>query len=505
MPYEVIMDADGCSGHAVVKVGEMTPVEGGCHPTHEEAVAHSQALNLATMDEEQASAEPGALGAGSQLDAAERKLNAVATQKRAIDLSAPGYMRENALRGLKYHEQGLGGVLPQTVEDARAMARGQISERKWRKIGPWIARHLVDLESAGAKAGEITPGVVAHLLWGSGTSKSAAERTMTYANSIVAQLDKERSMTDVIIEATRAEADDLSVGDMVRWDSSGGTAYGVITEKTASGSVSAEPEGPSMEGTEDEPALQVTVYSFDGEEWEATETKVVHRAEALTVIQSFPADRNGDEIHDEEDDEAMRSNKWISKNVEGRRIGYSQTEVRAMGDGNTLVGYAAVFDSPSEPLPFKETVMRGAFAKTLKDGADVRLLIDHEGVPLARTKSGTMKLMEDERGLKVEAELDPTNPDAARVLSAMRRGDLSQMSFAFDAVRDSWSANGQERELQEVRLYDVSVVTFPAYEETIAEVRRLCEQPVSTMKTTSLRKWARVIQIMKTKTQGGSK
>jgi HK97 family phage prohead protease len=176
-----------------------------------------------------------------------------------------------------------------------------------------------------------------------------------------------------------------------------------------------------------------------------------------------------------------------------------------MGDGNTLVGYAAVFDSPSEPLPFKETVMRGAFAKTLKDGADVRLLIDHEGVPLARTKSGTMKLMEDERGLKVEAELDPTNPDAARVLSAMRRGDLSQMSFAFDAVRDSWSANGQERELQEVRLYDVSVVTFPAYEETIAEVRRLCEQPVSTMKATSLRKWARVIQIMKTKTQGGSK
>ena len=149
--------------------------------------------------------------------------------------------------------------------------------------------------------------------------------------------------------------------------------------------------------------------------------------------------------------------------------------------------------------------MRGAFAKTLKEGADVRLLIDHEGVPLARTKSGTMTLMEDERGLKVEAELDPTNPDAARVLSAMRRGDLSQMSFAFDAVRDSWSANGQERELQEVRLYDVSVVTFPAYEETIAEVRRLCEQPVSTMKATSLRKWARVIQIMKTKTQGGSK
>lgn len=501
MPYEVIMDAEGCSGHAVVKVGEMTPIEGGCHSTHEEALAHSQALNLATMNEEDGNGDRAALVAGSHLDAAERKLKALPGQLRAVDLSAPGYMRENALRGLKYHDQGLSGVVPQTVEDARAMARGEVSERKWRKIGPWIARHLVDLDSAGAKAGEITPGVVAHLLWGSGTSKSAAERTMTYANSVVAQLEKERSMTKKIIEATRAEAGDLSVGDMVSWDSSGGTAYGVIEEKTSSGSVSAKPEGPTMDGIEDDPAFGVSVYSFNGEDWEKTETLVVHRADSLSKIQSFPADRHGDEIHDE----SVRSNKWISKNVEGRRIGYSQTEVRAIGDGNTLVGYAAVFDSPSEPLPFKETVMRGAFAKTLKEGADVRLLIDHEGVPLARTKSGTMTLIEDERGLKVEAELDPTNPDAARVLSAMRRGDLSQMSFAFDAVRDSWSANGQERELQEVRLYDVSVVTFPAYEETIAEVRRLCEQPVSTMKATSLRKWARVIQIMKTKTQGGSK
>jgi HK97 family phage prohead protease len=110
-----------------------------------------------------------------------------------------------------------------------------------------------------------------------------------------------------------------------------------------------------------------------------------------------------------------------------------------------------------------------------------------------------MKLVEDERGLKVEANLDPANPDAARVLSALRRGDLSQMSFAFDAIRDSWSADGKERELQEVRLYDVSVVTFPAYEETMAEVRRLCEQPVAKMKSTSRRKWARTIQIMKLK------
>jgi HK97 family phage prohead protease len=130
-----------------------------------------------------------------------------------------------------------------------------------------------------------------------------------------------------------------------------------------------------------------------------------------------------------------------------------------------------VFDSPSEPLPWTEFVRRGAFTKTIKDGADVRLLIDHEGVPLARTRSGTLSLYEDEVGLRIEASLDENNPDAAKVMSALRRGDLSQMSFAFQTVKDSWSDDKRTRELKEVRLYDVSVVTYPAYEETVAELR----------------------------------
>lgn len=165
-------------------------------------------------------------------------------------------------------------------------------------------------------------------------------------------------------------------------------------------------------------------------------------------------------------------NGWVSKTLDEKRsLAFTNLEIRADGDQNMLVGYAAVFDSPSEPLPWIEYVRRGAFAKTLNDGADVRLLIDHEGVPLARTKSGTLALEEDERGLKVEAELDPANPDAMRVLSAMRRGDMSQMSFAFRTIKDAWSGDRQVRELKEVQLYDVSIVTFPAYEETVAELR----------------------------------
>ena len=176
---------------------------------------------------------------------------------------------------------------------------------------------------------------------------------------------------------------------------------------------------------------------------------------------------------------------WIAKPIDEKRtIAYSNLEMRAEGDGNTLVGYASVFDSPSEPMPFVEYVRRGAFSKTINDGADVRLLVDHEGVPLARTKSGTLVLEEDERGLRVEADLDPSNPDAARIISAMKRGDLSQMSFAFRTIKDSYNADRSVRELKEVQLFDVSVVTFPAYEETVAELRSRNES--ATIAPTSL-------------------
>jgi HK97 family phage prohead protease len=164
--------------------------------------------------------------------------------------------------------------------------------------------------------------------------------------------------------------------------------------------------------------------------------------------------------------------RWCVKKADEKRfVAFTNLEARQDGEGNKLIGYASVFDSPSEPMPFVEYVRRGAFAKTLNDGADVRLLIDHEGVPLARTKSGTLMLEEDDRGLRVEASLDPANPDAARVISAMKRGDISQMSFAFRTIKDSWNSDRSVRELKEVQLYDVSVVTFPAYEETVAEIR----------------------------------
>jgi hypothetical protein len=113
------------------------------------------------------------------------------SEYRAVDLSAPAFMRASAKRGLALHEQGLSGdgLVPQTVEDARKMAAGQITEAKWRKIGAWIARHIDDLDAV--QGDEITAGLVAMLLWGGGSSKASARRAQQYANRIVERLDSE--------------------------------------------------------------------------------------------------------------------------------------------------------------------------------------------------------------------------------------------------------------------------------------------------------------------------
>lgn len=146
--------------------------------------------------------------------------------------------------------------------------------------------------------------------------------------------------------------------------------------------------------------------------------------------------------------------------------------------GPTLEGYAATFGQPYDLGPFVEQIDRRAFDRTLSLQPDVRLLIDHEGQPLARTKSGTLNLFADSQGLQVRATLDPTDPDVQRLLPKMRRGDLDEMSFAFrvPAGGDSWDYSDPQRTLRtlnEVSLSggDVSVVTYPANPTTSVSVR----------------------------------
>ncbi|MFF0597911.1 HK97 family phage prohead protease [Streptomyces antibioticus] len=152
-------------------------------------------------------------------------------------------------------------------------------------------------------------------------------------------------------------------------------------------------------------------------------------------------------------------------------------ELRADGGELTLTGYASVFESPYDvyggpPYGWTEIVDRKAFDTTLKAKPDLHLLINHEGMPLARTKSGTLQLAADTKGLHVEADLDPDDPDVQRLRTKMRRGDMDEMSFGFRVKRQEWNEDYTERRLLEVSLHkgDVSVVNFGANPATSAEI-----------------------------------
>lgn len=149
-------------------------------------------------------------------------------------------------------------------------------------------------------------------------------------------------------------------------------------------------------------------------------------------------------------------------------------ELREEGDGMTFVGYAAKFNSPSEDLGgFVETIEPGAFRRSLRSRNDVKLLVNHDtGRVLASSRSGTMKLYEDETGLRVEASL-PNTSDGRDMAELLKRGDLNKMSFGFAVQKDSWNNEMTERTLKSVRLFEVSIVAFPAYAATEAMVRSL--------------------------------
>jgi HK97 family phage prohead protease len=152
-------------------------------------------------------------------------------------------------------------------------------------------------------------------------------------------------------------------------------------------------------------------------------------------------------------------------------------EIRAEGDTIRVVGYAAVFDQPADIGGwFTEIIHAGAF-RTAIGRDDVSFLINHDGLPLARSRrgSGTLILSEDAHGLKVESILDANDPDVGRVVPKMRRGDLDKMSFAFRATRQEWDESGKipVRHVHEVELFDVSVVTDPAYSGTEIGLRSL--------------------------------
>lgn len=388
---------------------------------------------------------------------------------RAESFSPTNGMKAEAQRGLDWREEFNRGGTEVGVARARDIINGRdLSLDTVKRMVSYFARHEVDKQGQGwspDEEGFPSAGRIAWALWGGDPGRTWAEA--------IAKREEERQL-----DMEDEEESGLNPRQQAQYESTEWIAetFGKWNQGSDADGAHYMAESPF---TEEGIICANCVYYEGGRGCEVVEGDIDPSAICklwiikTDLIQGEEAPMEEEPMTEEESpvEENSLEIRWATEQHEKRSFAFSNLEFRIDADSNRFMGYAAMWDSPSEPLPWTEFVKRGAFSKTINDGADVRLLVNHEGVPLARTKSGTMTLKEDERGLWVDAELDPSNPLAATVISAMKRGDMTQMSFAFETIKDAWSDDRRTRELREVRLFDVSIVTYPAYEQTVAVIR----------------------------------
>jgi hypothetical protein len=170
----------------------------------------------------------------------------------------------------------------------------------------------------------------------------------------------------------------------------------------------------------------------------------------------------------------MKSQEEFEREIRaayGDNVELRVMEVRAAEGERRISGYAATFNDVTDLGYFREQIATGAFEGRTDD--DVRLLINHTGVPLARTTNGTLRLSVDNGGLRYEAELADTQ-EGRDLYTLIKRGDISQSSFAFSIEDEAWDNKTNLRTVLKVgRLYDVSPVTYPAYATTTVQARAM--------------------------------
>jgi HK97 family phage prohead protease len=347
----------------------------------------------------------------------------------------PQAATDNANRALEHREEYDSQCgTPVGWETARILSeREAISVERLPRIYSFLSRAKVydQGDFFDSEKNEIC-GSVMFAAWGGDEMLVWAEET--YKNSEEYKMEH---------DINRAEPGELELGDFVRWNSSNGFAYGRIIEIAVEGELEAD-SGFVVNATEDDPAAKIRIFQFDSEIEAYVEQEpalnVVHR---FSTLEKFAAD--------------VRKNIPIME----RRT----TTQRADVNGQTIAGYAAVFNSPSEDLGgFIEYIAPGAFDSVMND--DVRGFYNHDyNYLLGRASSGTLRLSTDERGLRYEIDL-PNTTYANDLIELMRRGDVNQSSFAFMIESDNWSVKGKQniRTITKIsRLIDVAPVVIPAY------------------------------------------
>jgi HK97 family phage prohead protease len=486
MPYFISESNPDCAGWAVEKEdGEVI----GCHQTKQDAIDQMVAVSVA---EEM---EPGG--------------------ERAVDLKLPAYIQSAAAKGLEYNAQGLGGdgLVERTLREARQMADGNISEDKVIRANAWGQRHLVDLDasqnSEADDEGFPGAGAVAFYLWGidpldpepamtwfarkaeaikadeAGSQRNAnsedvvivdidgtllaggegIQKNIDYVNALYEKFfiyivtgrgEDEEDKTVAELDDAGVRYDDIEFNEDLSIPTAqykGNKASDILSEQTV------------VLAIDNDPAARRAYFDLGIKTLDPKRIKTG----------DMPALREAPAFHRKREQD-FGNVSHMTEQVETRRITVSDFELRdsKSGDGMSFTGYAAVFNSPSEPLPFIETIAPGAFARSLKSRNNIRMYMNHDSsMLLATTRAKTLRLQEDSKGLLASADLPETS--VGKDLSIlMKRGDVTSMSFGFTVPSggDRWSEDGMSRELRQIKLFEVSVVTgFPAYSATSAQVR----------------------------------
>lgn len=406
-------------------------------------------------------------------------------------------MVEEAQRGLDWRREfGRGGTAVGIARARDIVNRKDLPVDTWRRIKAYFDRHEIDKQGTGWSPGDDgypSNGRIAWALWGgdAGWSRaidivSAADDRSTDHTMEIDMIDETREIEGIYaispFQLSQYEADERLVELFGKYDKGIGeqgahyVAESPFADEGIVCSSCAFYEGPR--------ACEIVDGDIDPngicKRWVIPATLLTAQPEA-----QGPAAEPMDETMTQE----LAPVRYSALEIENRRIGGRDVEFRTVEvDGLQLraveadtempmrfAGYAAVFNSPSEPLPFIETIAPGAFKRSLKSDSEKRMFLNHNtDQVLASSRAGTLSLSEDDRGLYVEAELPDTT--YGRDLSVlMQRGDVHSMSFGFSVPKggDSWNEDGTSRELREVILHEVSVVTgFPAYPATTgAQVR----------------------------------
>jgi len=363
-------------------------------------------------------------------------------------------MAEEAERGLEWRrEYGRGGTQVGVARARDIANKRDLSMDTVRRMNSYFARHEVDKDAEGFRPGEDgypSAGRIAWALWGGDAGQSWAAR-------LVAQDDEDRTETRPYEGEHAARIRDPEGFDSFRRvNGEGGQGvdfvYGI---------------------TDGEAQVQSIRFKIDFfTEDQAREWLESNDFEPLLFEPAAPID------------DSRASVVSLPQKLEAPKM--AQAEIRALSEPVELrqedngpirvAGYAAVFNQETNIGGyFTETIAPGAFTSALDRGDDVVFLVNHDGLPLARTRSGTLRLTQDERGLYIESELDPSDPDVRAIVPKMKRGDLDKMSFAFIPTRQSWDDSGDmpKRMIEDLQLFDVAIVTTPAYDGTEIGLRSL--------------------------------